>query len=329
LARIATFDDWIDLLKDWQQDIGLDRDLIERFMPGYEFEAKYGASRRPRFLWDFRESGAGESAGDPRPAHARRGFEHGRLSGRHGICVQRAAAVPGQQRAQRVRSRLTRSHHGRRDAPRLPDVPFAVEHFGSEGKIEAQKMLERRAFGKKNRCSTRSTKTSRIGSTSSPTPTSWIATASFNSRCSRTPFRAARPVHGADAQGRGLPHGTGITGLRRIARPASFPWRSSRSTTTSGSRVRSICSARIIRGRRSGRTRGHQGPRRRRQDAGRGDREHLNENARQKFYDEVQTTVDRVNEVNASETKLYVPDMRFNRKIGSTRTSATPWTVAS
>ena len=42
MARISTFDDWIDLLKEWQHDIGLDRDLIERFMPGYEFEAKYG-----------------------------------------------------------------------------------------------------------------------------------------------------------------------------------------------------------------------------------------------------------------------------------------------
>ena len=41
-ARISTFDDWIDLLKEWQHDIGLDRELIERFMPGYTFEAKYG-----------------------------------------------------------------------------------------------------------------------------------------------------------------------------------------------------------------------------------------------------------------------------------------------
>ena len=42
MARISTFDDWIDLLKDWQHDIGLDQELIERFMPGYTFEAKYG-----------------------------------------------------------------------------------------------------------------------------------------------------------------------------------------------------------------------------------------------------------------------------------------------
>jgi benzoyl-CoA 2,3-epoxidase subunit B len=46
------------------------------------------------------------------------------------------------------------------------------------------------------------------------------------------------------------------------------------------------------------------------------DKEHLNERARQQFYDEALATVARVNEVNASETKLYLPDMRFNRKIG-------------
>jgi benzoyl-CoA 2,3-dioxygenase component B len=46
------------------------------------------------------------------------------------------------------------------------------------------------------------------------------------------------------------------------------------------------------------------------------DKEHLNERARQQFYDEVTATVARVNEVNPSETKLYVPDMKFNRKIG-------------
>ncbi|HTW82904.1 MAG TPA: hypothetical protein VMD91_02410, partial [Candidatus Sulfotelmatobacter sp.] len=47
------------------------------------------------------------------------------------------------------------------------------------------------------------------------------------------------------------------------------------------------------------------------------DREHLNERAREQFYAEVQATVDRVNEVNASKTAFYVPDMRFNRRIGA------------
>ncbi|MEO7203003.1 MAG: hypothetical protein ABI431_08910, partial [Candidatus Tumulicola sp.] len=47
------------------------------------------------------------------------------------------------------------------------------------------------------------------------------------------------------------------------------------------------------------------------------DRETLNERARQQFYDEVSGTIARVNEVVEGDTKLYVPDMRFNRKIGA------------
>ena len=42
MNRISTFDDWITMLDEWRHDIGLDRELVDRFMPGYRFEAKYG-----------------------------------------------------------------------------------------------------------------------------------------------------------------------------------------------------------------------------------------------------------------------------------------------
>src|SRR5208282_1634536 len=41
-TRIATFDDWVDLLEDWQKEIGLDVDLVKRYVPDYRMEAKYG-----------------------------------------------------------------------------------------------------------------------------------------------------------------------------------------------------------------------------------------------------------------------------------------------
>ena len=50
--------------------------------------------------------------------------------------------------------------------------------------------------------------------------------------------------------------------------------------------------------------------------SGDADKEALNERAREQFYEEVVQTVQRVNDVNANEKKLYVPDMKFNRKIG-------------
>ncbi len=33
MNRIATFDDWITMLDEWRRDVGLDRELVDRFMP--------------------------------------------------------------------------------------------------------------------------------------------------------------------------------------------------------------------------------------------------------------------------------------------------------
>lgn len=37
MTKIATFDDWIDLFRRWQKDIGFDSSLVQ----GYLFEAIY------------------------------------------------------------------------------------------------------------------------------------------------------------------------------------------------------------------------------------------------------------------------------------------------
>ncbi|HEX3457530.1 MAG TPA: hypothetical protein VHR97_06195, partial [Candidatus Baltobacteraceae bacterium] len=55
MNRIATFDDWITMLDEWRQDVGLDRELVDRFMPGYNFEAKYGELPTPEiYFGDFK-----------------------------------------------------------------------------------------------------------------------------------------------------------------------------------------------------------------------------------------------------------------------------------
>ena len=38
MARIATFDDWVDLFKQWRGDIGVDHPLVRQ----YQFETKFG-----------------------------------------------------------------------------------------------------------------------------------------------------------------------------------------------------------------------------------------------------------------------------------------------
>jgi benzoyl-CoA 2,3-dioxygenase component B len=320
LARIATFDDWIDLLKDWQQDIGLDRDLIERFMPGYEFEAKYGALETPEiFFGDFRGERRWEKVREIPDQRMRdavlnmvvfQGDTEFASNEQQRFLVNNAPSE--YDLASLVRIMVEETRHGYQMCHLL------VEHFGSEGKIEAQKMLERRAFGKKNR----------LLNAFNEDVTHWLdffAYTNFMDRdgkfqltmLSHSGFAPLAQSMGPMLKEEAFHMGTGITGLRRIAKAGVIPvalqqkyynkWISGSldlfGTDHSGSAQWAYAWGI------KGRVDEDKTP-----DVA--DREHLNENARQKFYDEVQTTVDRVNEVNASETKLYVPDMRFNRKIG-------------
>ena len=42
MARIKTFDDWVEILRMWQKDIDVDPEIFERILGGYKLEAKYG-----------------------------------------------------------------------------------------------------------------------------------------------------------------------------------------------------------------------------------------------------------------------------------------------
>jgi benzoyl-CoA 2,3-dioxygenase component B len=193
-----------------------------------------------------------------------------------------------------------------------------VEHFGSEGKIEAQKMLERRAFGKKNR----------LLHAFNEDVTHWLdffAYTNFMDRdgkfqlsmlahSSFTPLAASM---GPMLREEAFHMGTGITGLRRIAKAGVIPveiqqkyynkWISGSldlfGTDHSGSAQWAY-------------TWGIKGRVDEDKTTDGVDKEHLNERARSQFYEEITATIARVNEVNSSETTFYVPDMKFNRSIG-------------
>ncbi|HTC29642.1 MAG TPA: Phenylacetic acid catabolic protein, partial [Candidatus Acidoferrum sp.] len=194
-----------------------------------------------------------------------------------------------------------------------------VHHFGTEGKIEAQKLLERRAYGKRNR----------LLNAFNDDVTHWLdffAYTNFMDRdgkfqltmLSHSSFAPLAASVGPMLREESYHMGTGITGLRRIAGAGVIPveiqqkyynkWISGSldlfGTDHSGSAQWAYTWG--IKGRVD------------EDKAGEGvDKEHLNERAREQFYVEVTATVDRVNEVNASATPFYVPDMRFNRRIGA------------
>ncbi len=320
MARIATFDDWIDLLKEWQHDIGLDRELIERFMPGYTFEAKYGELATPEiFFGDFKGERRWESVREIPDQRMRdavlnmivfQGDTEFASNEQQRFLVNNAPSE--YDLASLVRIMVEETRHGYQMCHVL------VNHFGSEGRIEAQKMLERRAFGKKNR----------LLNAFNDDVTHWLDFFAYTNFMDRDgKFQLTMLQHSgfaplASSMGPMLKEeafhmGTGITGLRRIAKADVIPvpiqqkyynkWISGSldlfGTDHSGSAQWAYTWG--IKGRVDEDKTGDPV-----------DKESLNERAREQFHAEVATTVARVNEVNPNEIKLYVPDLRFNRKIG-------------
>jgi benzoyl-CoA 2,3-dioxygenase component B len=320
MAKVTTFDDWISMLEEWRRDIGLDRELVDRFMPGYHFEAKYGELPTPEIYF-------GDFKGDRRWERIREVPDQRMRDAVLNMIVYQGDtefASNEQQRflvnnapseydlASLVRIMVEETRHG------YQMCHLMVEHFGSEGKIEAQKMLERRAFGKKNR----------LLNAFNEDVTHWLdffAYTNFMDRdgkfqltmLSHSSFAPLAASMGPMLREEAFHMGTGITGLRRIANAGVIPvpiqqkyynkWISGSldlfGTDHSGSAQWAYAWG----------IKGRVDEDKTEESA---DKETLNERARRQFYDEVAATVARVNEVNASETKFYVPDMRFNRAIG-------------
>ncbi len=146
-ARIGTFDDWVDLFGEWRKDIGVNYPEIEN----YRFEAKFGTTRSNE-------------------------IEFGAFRGRRKW--EKVVAVPDQRirdallnlivyqgdtefasvEQQRRLFETAPSEHDRESLCRVVTEEMRhgfqmchllVSHFGYGGRIEAQKMLERRAFDQK------------------------------------------------------------------------------------------------------------------------------------------------------------------------------------
>ena len=322
MARISTFDDWIDLLQEWQKDIGLNQELIDRYMPGYHFEAKYGDLPGDEiFFGDFKGERRWEKVLEVPDQRMRdallnmivyQGDTEFASNEQQRFLVNNAPTE--YDLAALVRIMVEETRHGYQMCHLL------VNHFGHDGKIEAQKMLERRAFGKKNR----------LLNAFNDDVTHWLdffAYTNFMDRdgkfqltmLSHSSFAPLASSMGPMLREESFHMGTGITGLRRIAKAGVIPvdmqqkyynkWISGSldlfGTDHSGSAQWAYTWG--IKGRvDEDKVAGEQA-----------DKEHLNERARGQFYDECKKTIERVNAVNPSPEKLYMPDIKFNRKIGA------------
>jgi len=144
MARIATFDDWTDLFKEWRNDIGVDPALME----GYEFQTKFGEAHS-------KEIEFGDYSGQPKwETLIQIPEQRVRDALLHLIVYQgdtEFASVEQQRR-------LVDTAPGHYDLQGLVRIMreemrhgwqmshLLVNYFGEDGKREAQKLLERRAF---------------------------------------------------------------------------------------------------------------------------------------------------------------------------------------
>jgi benzoyl-CoA 2,3-dioxygenase component B len=318
MGKLATFDDWTDLFRKWQKDIGFDGSLLK----DYKFEALY---EKPQSA----EIEFGEFAG-------RRKWERVleiptqdmRDSLMHLILYQGDTefASSEQQRSLLhsaptpydlnclLRVMREEMRHGWQMSHLL------VSHFGDSGKLEARKLLERHSYNGDRL----------LGAFNQPV-NHWLDFFTYTSFIDRDGKYQLTMLHhsgfaplansmGPMLKEEGFHLFTGQSGLTRVLKAGKIPVETIQKYLNKWiptaydlfGKDRSSSVLRFYRWGFKGRfdeDKNSPPPT---------DLEALNDHARALYHQEVGSIVDGLNQLLPIESpKLYVPDMRFNRKIGN------------
>ncbi|MEE8201712.1 MAG: Phenylacetic acid catabolic protein [Candidatus Acidoferrales bacterium] len=146
-ARVSTFDDWVDLFQEWRKAIGVDHPLITQ----YKFEAKYGQLKTMEVEFgDYRGQRKWErllQIPDQRIRDALQNLIIYQGDTEFASVEQQRHlfdTAPSEYDLQALARVVTEEmRHGWQMCHLL------INHFGSSGKREAQKQLERRAYENK------------------------------------------------------------------------------------------------------------------------------------------------------------------------------------
>ncbi|MDM7916180.1 MAG: phenylacetate-CoA oxygenase subunit PaaI [Candidatus Eisenbacteria bacterium] len=315
MPRIQVFDDWISMFREWQQSIGLDEpDLRE-----HPFEAKYGDLPGPAIEFgDFR--------GEPRWETVRQIPEQRIRDALLNLIVYQGDTEFASVEQQRHLFETAPSDYDLRSLTRVMSEEMRhgyqmchllVEHFGTTGRIEAQKLLERRAFDR-----------TRLLGSFNETVDTWLDFFVYTdfvdrdgkfqlrmlSRCAFAPLaRSMGPMLHEES----FHLGTGHSGLLRILKAGRIDtpllqkylnkWIPTAYDLfgTDHSSTAHWCYVWGLKGR------FEEDPE---QPA---DRSSLNEQARMLYHDECRALIDNLNHhVPDGQPKLEVPDLRFHRSIG-------------
>jgi benzoyl-CoA 2,3-epoxidase subunit B len=315
MARISTFDDWVDYFRQWQKDIGYDHELLG----DYKFETKLGELHSPEIEFgDFTGQRKWERPGQIPNQSIRDALlnlivyqgdtEFASVEQQKNL-LDHAPTDYDRQSLIRVNSEEMR--HGWQMCYLL------VTHFGDSGKLEAQKMLERRAF-QGDRL---------LGSFNAPV-NNWLDFFTYTQFVDRDgKFQLTMLSHSAFAplaqsvtamlKEEFFHMFTGNTGLTRIVRANKIPlpiiqkyfnkWLST-AYDLFGTDHSSSAQWAYVWGLK-GRYNEH--------EAGSVDKQKLNEESRNHYMAESRRLIDALNQfVPEGQPKLYAPDLRFNRSIG-------------
>ncbi len=315
-TRLSTFDDWVAYFRKWLEEIDLDPAITA----GYRFEARYGDLHAPAIEFgDYRGERKWETLLEVPDQRIRDALLH--LITYQGdtefgsVEQQRrlAATAPGDHDLESlIRIMREEMRHGWQMCHLL------ITHFGSSGRVEARKLLERRSFRNQRL----------LGSFNVPVD-NWLDFFTYTQFVDRDgKFQLGMLSHSAFAplarsmgpmlKEESFHLGTGNSGLKRILKAGRMPvpliqkyfnkWIPTAYDLfgTDGSSSAHWSYVWGLKGRFD-----------EDQNAAPPDRDHLNEYARELYVREVGGLVEALNRDRQEGTPaLYLPDARFNRKIG-------------
>jgi benzoyl-CoA 2,3-dioxygenase component B len=315
-ARISTFDDWVDLFGEWRKEIGVNYPEIAN----YKFEAKFGPTRSQEIEFGaYKGRPKWEKTIDIPDQRIRDGLMN--------LIIYQGDTEFASVEQQRALFQTPPSEHDRASLCRVVTeemrhgwqmCSLLMSHFGYGGRVEAQKMLERRAFEQK-----------RLLGAFNQDVRNWLDFFTYTDFVDRdgkfqltmlsySGFAPLAQSMNPMLKEESFHLGTGHDGLKRIVRAGVVPLNIVQkyinkwipvSLDLFGVDHSSSAHWFYVWG-----LKGRYDEAQTQQGADLG---HMNEHSRGLFYLECKKLIDQINKyVPADQPKLYVPDERFNRHIG-------------
>jgi benzoyl-CoA 2,3-epoxidase subunit B len=315
-TRISNFDDWVDLFREWQRDIQVAYPEIT----GYKFEAKFGPTRSNEIEF-------GHYKGRPKWRRVIDVPDQRVRDALMNLIIYQGDTEFASVEQQRKLFEGAPSEHDRQSLCRVVTEEMRhgwqmchllIHQFGHGGRIEAQKMLERRAFESK-----------RLLGAFNQDVRNWLDFFTYTDFVDRDgkfqltmlSYSAFEPLAQSMTpmlREESFHLGTGQDGLKRVVRAGVVPlavvqkyinkWMPVSYDLFGVDHSSSAHWFYVwgLKGR-------YDEPR----NAKPADLGHINEHSRELYHQECSQLVEQINKhVPAGKPKLYVPELKFNRRIG-------------